>query len=83
MSLTIRGIFNDRDLGIHPEGHRHELYDTLAVLTLACVFSSVSAAAEDAPAQLSLTPGLRVRVPAPGFLHAESSVLSIAWMISP
>ena len=39
--------------------------NALALLTLACVFASVSAAGEDAPLDLSLTPGMRVRVLAP------------------
>ncbi|MGP0083292.1 MAG: hypothetical protein ACLP0B_06670 [Steroidobacteraceae bacterium] len=38
------------------------LSNALALLTLACLFSSVSAAGEDAPTPLSLTPGMRVRV---------------------
>ncbi len=41
------------------------LCDALALLTLACLFASVSAAGEDAPLDLSLTPGMRVRVRAP------------------
>jgi hypothetical protein len=39
--------------------------NALAFLTLACLFASVSAAGEDAPLDLSLTPGMRVRVLAP------------------
>jgi hypothetical protein len=42
------------------------LSNPLALLTLACLFASVPAAAEDAPVDLSLTPGMRVRVLAPG-----------------
>ncbi len=41
------------------------LSNALALLTLACLFSSVSAAGEDAPLDLSLTPGMRVRILAP------------------
>ncbi len=41
------------------------LINALASLTLACLFASVSAAGEDAPLDLSLTPGMRVRVLAP------------------
>jgi hypothetical protein len=41
------------------------LCDALALLVLACLFSSVSAAGEDAPPDFSLTPGMRVRVFAP------------------
>jgi len=43
-----------------------KLSNALALLTLACLFASVSAAGEDAPLDLSLTPGMRVRVLAPG-----------------
>ncbi len=35
------------------------LSNALALLTLACLFASVSAAGEDAPLDLSLTPGMR------------------------
>jgi hypothetical protein len=41
------------------------LSNGLVFLTLACLFASVPAAAEDAPSDLSLTPGMRVRVLAP------------------
>lgn len=41
------------------------LNNTLGLLTLACLFASVSAAGADAPLDLSLTPGMRVRVSAP------------------
>ncbi len=41
------------------------LGNALALLTLACLFSSVSAAGEDAPLDYSLTPGMRVRILAP------------------
>ncbi len=41
------------------------LSNALALLTLACLFASAPAAAEDAPLDLSLTPGMRVRVLAP------------------
>ncbi len=41
------------------------LGNALALLTLACLFSSVSAAGEDVPLDLSLTPGMRVRILAP------------------
>lgn len=41
------------------------LGNALALLTLACLFSSVSAAGEDASLDLSLTPGMRVRILAP------------------
>ena len=37
-----------------------------ALLTFACPFASVPAAGEDAPLDLSLSPGMRVRVLAPG-----------------
>jgi hypothetical protein len=37
----------------------------LALLTLACLFASGTAAGEDAPMQQSLTPGMRVRILAP------------------
>jgi hypothetical protein len=39
--------------------------NALALVTLACLFASVSAAGEDAPLDLSLTPGTRIRVLAP------------------
>jgi hypothetical protein len=42
------------------------LCDALALLTLACLFASGSAAGEEAPLDLSLTPGMRVRILAPG-----------------
>jgi hypothetical protein len=42
------------------------LSNALALLTLTCLFASVSAAGKDAPLDLSLTPGMRVRVLAPG-----------------
>jgi len=41
------------------------LSNALAFLTLACLFASVSVAGEDAPLDLSLTPGMRVRILAP------------------
>ncbi len=41
------------------------LSNALAFLTLACLFASVSVAGEDAPLDLSLTPGMRIRVLAP------------------
>lgn len=41
------------------------LRNALALLTLACLFASASAAGEDAPLDLSPTPGMRVRVLAP------------------
>ncbi len=41
------------------------LSNALALLTLACLFASAPAAGEDAPLDLSLTPGMRVRVLAP------------------
>lgn len=41
------------------------LSNALALLTLACLFASVSAAGKDAPLDLSLTPGMRVRILAP------------------
>jgi hypothetical protein len=41
------------------------LGNALALLTLTCLFASVSAAGEDAPLDLSLTPGTRIRVLAP------------------
>ena len=41
------------------------LSSALALLTLACLFASAPAAGEDAPLDLSLTPGMRVRVLAP------------------
>jgi hypothetical protein len=42
------------------------LGDALALLTLACLFVSGSAAGEEAPLDLSLTPGMRVRILTPG-----------------
>jgi hypothetical protein len=42
------------------------LSNPLALLTLASLFASVPAAGEEAPVDLSLTPGMRVRVLAPG-----------------
>ena len=41
------------------------LSSALALLTLACLFASAPAAGEDAPLDLSLTPGMRVRILAP------------------
>ena len=41
------------------------LNNGLVFLTLVCLFGSVPVAAEDAPSDLSLTPGMRVRVLAP------------------
>lgn len=41
------------------------LGNSLAILTLACLFASVSAAGEQAPLDFSLTPGMRVRVLSP------------------
>jgi len=41
------------------------LINTLASITLACLLASVAAAGEEAPLDLSLTPGMRVRILVP------------------
>ena len=48
-----------------PGSIARSLRQSPALLTLACLFASASSAGEDAPFNLSLTPGMRVRILAP------------------
>jgi hypothetical protein len=53
------------------------LSNVLAPLTLACLFASVSVAGEVPPLDLSLAPGMRVRVLVQDISRANSSALLV------